>query len=35
MSKSVPERYKIGIDVGGTFIDFALMGGKGRSAVHK
>lgn len=35
MSKSVPEKYKIGIDVGGTFTDFALMGGKGRSAVHK
>jgi hypothetical protein len=30
MSKSVPERYKIGIDVGVTFTDFALMGGKGR-----
>ena len=35
MSKSIQERYKIGIDVGGTFTDFALMGGKGRALVHK
>ena len=27
--------YRIGIDVGGTFTDFALMGPRGRSAVHK
>ena len=35
MSKSIQQRYKIGIDVGGTFTDFALMGGKGRALVHK
>jgi len=27
--------FKIGIDVGGTFTDFLLMGPKGRTAVHK
>jgi N-methylhydantoinase A len=27
--------YKIGIDVGGTFTDFLLLGPKGRTAVHK
>lgn len=35
VSRSVPANYKLGIDVGGTFTDFALMGGKGRSAAHK
>ena len=27
--------FRIGIDVGGTFTDFVLMGGRGRTAVHK
>lgn len=29
------QRYRVGIDVGGTFTDFLLMGGRGRTAVHK
>jgi len=28
-------RYRIGVDVGGTFTDFLLMDGRGRTAVHK
>jgi N-methylhydantoinase A len=28
-------RYRVGVDVGGTFTDFLLMGGNGRTAVHK
>lgn len=28
-------RYRVGIDVGGTFTDFLLMGGRGRNAAHK
>jgi N-methylhydantoinase A len=27
--------YRVGIDVGGTFTDFLLMGGRGRTAAHK
>ncbi len=33
--KKVHMAYKIGIDVGGTFTDFLLMGPRGRTSVHK
>jgi N-methylhydantoinase A len=34
-SRQEKQRYRVGIDVGGTFTDFLLMGGRGRTAVHK
>ena len=34
-SRSTKLHFRIGIDVGGTFTDFLLMGGQGRTAVHK